>query len=168
MIGRFFGGDLAAIEQELDERMVPGQLFQPRTQPRIRSPEGLHRRAHNDLPRGQIGRRSGCLLGIAANCLAVALLLHYRKLVSLGALEWKEIGKALVVSVIAGFLGWELIKFINPSGSRLADLEALGLISVVWAAVVGLGLWLMKSKLPGDLRRRKQTGEKPANAIAGT
>jgi uncharacterized membrane protein YfcA len=83
-------------------------------------------------------------------------------------LEWKEMGKALLVSVIAGFLGWELIKFINPSGSRLADLEALALISVVWAAVVGLGLWLMKSKLPEDLRRRKQTGEKPANAIAGT
>jgi putative peptidoglycan lipid II flippase len=97
-------------------------------------------------------------IGIAANCLAVALLLHYRKLVSLGALEWKEIGKALLISVIAGFLGWELIKFINPSGSRLADLEALVLISAVWAAVVGLGLWLMKSKLPRDLRRKKKTG----------
>jgi putative peptidoglycan lipid II flippase len=96
-------------------------------------------------------------IGIAANCLAVALLLHYRKLVSLGALEWKEIGKALVVSVIAGFLGWELIRFINPSGSRVADLEALVLITTVWGAVVGLGLWLLRSKLPGDLRRRKKT-----------
>jgi putative peptidoglycan lipid II flippase len=101
-------------------------------------------------------------IGIAANCLAVALLLHYRKLVSLEALEWKEIGKALLVSVVAGYLGWELIKFINPSGSRLADLEALLLISAVWAAVVGLGLWLMKSKLPGDLRRKKQAANKPA------
>jgi putative peptidoglycan lipid II flippase len=97
-------------------------------------------------------------IGIAANCLAVALLLHYRKLVSLGALEWKEIGKSILVSVVAGFLGWELIKFINPSGSRLADLEALVLISAVWAAVVGLGLWLLKSKLPRDLRRKKKTG----------
>jgi putative peptidoglycan lipid II flippase len=98
-------------------------------------------------------------IGIAANCLAVALLLHYRKLVSLAALEWKEIAKALLVSVIAGFLGWDLIKFINPSGSRLADLEALVLISAVWAAVVGLGLWLLKSKLPRDLRRRKKTAD---------
>jgi putative peptidoglycan lipid II flippase len=105
-------------------------------------------------------------IGIAANCLAVALLLHYRKLVSLAALEWKEMGKALLVSVVAGYLGWELIKFINPSGSRLADLEALILISAVWAAVVGVGLWLMKSKLPRDLRRRKKFAEKPASTIA--
>jgi hypothetical protein len=75
----------------------------------------------------------------------------------LGALEWKEIGKALVVSVVAGFLGRELIRFINPSGSRVADLEALVLITTVWGAVVGLGLWLLRSKLPGDLRRRKKT-----------
>jgi hypothetical protein len=61
-------------------------------------------------------------------------------------------------------LGWELIKFINPSGSRLADLEALVLISAVWASVVGLGLWLMKSKLPGDLRRKKQTAGAVTNA----
>lgn len=103
-------------------------------------------------------------IGIAANCLAVALLLHYRKLVSLGGLEWKEIGKALVVSVIAGLLGWELIKFINPSGRRLADLEALGLIIAVWAAVVGLGLWLLKSKLPHDLRRKKNPVSAVTNA----
>jgi putative peptidoglycan lipid II flippase len=95
-------------------------------------------------------------IGIAANCLAVALLLHHRKLVSLAALQWKEIGKALVISGVAGFLGWDLIKFINPNGSRRADLEALVLITIVWAAVVGLGLWLLKSKLPGDLRRRKR------------
>jgi putative peptidoglycan lipid II flippase len=95
-------------------------------------------------------------IGIAANCLAVALLLHYRKLVSLAGLEWKEIGKALLVSAVAAFLGWELIKVINPSGSRLADLEALILISVVWAAVVGLGLWATNSKLPRDLRQRKK------------
>jgi putative peptidoglycan lipid II flippase len=105
-------------------------------------------------------------IGIAANCVAVALLLHHRKLVSLAELAWKEIGKAVLISVVAGFLGWELINFINPSGSRLADLEALLLISAVWAAVVGLGLWLMKSKLPRDLKRRKQVPEKPAGTIA--
>jgi putative peptidoglycan lipid II flippase len=95
-------------------------------------------------------------VGIAANCLGVAILLHHRKLVSLAGLEWTEIGKAFGVSVVAGLLGWELIKFINPSGSRLADLEALALITLVWAAVVGLGLWITKSKLPRDLRRKKK------------
>src|SRR2546430_15744913 len=97
-------------------------------------------------------------IGIAANCLAVALLLHYRNLVSLAALEWKEIGKALLVSVVAGFFGWEVIRFINPSGRRLADLEALLLISAVWAGVVGVVVWLLKSKLAGCLWRGKRHG----------
>jgi putative peptidoglycan lipid II flippase len=101
-------------------------------------------------------------LGIAANCIAVAVLLNYRKLVPLGGLEWKEIGKAVAVSVAAAFLGWELVKFIHPSGSRLADLEALALISIVWVAVVALGLLLTKSKLPAELRRKKQ---KPAGVV---
>jgi len=96
-------------------------------------------------------------LGIAANCFAVAILLHQRGLVPLGSLEWKEIGKALLVSISAGFLGWQATRLINLSGSRVADLEALVLLSVVWAVAVVLGLWLTKSKLPRDLRRKKQT-----------
>jgi len=104
-------------------------------------------------------------LGIAANCFAVAILLHQRGLVPLGSLEWKEIGKALLVSITAGFLGWEATRLINLSGSRVADLEALVLLSVVWAVAVVLGLWLTKSKLPRDLRRKKQTTEKSPGVI---
>ena len=33
----------------------------------------------------------------------------------------------------------------------------LGLISVTWAAAAAVGLWLLKSQLPNDLRRRKAT-----------
>ena len=40
-------------------------------------------------------------------------------------------------------------------GSRVADLLQLGLVSVTWAAAVAAGLWLLRSELPGDLRRRK-------------
>jgi hypothetical protein len=29
-------------------------------------------------------------------------------------------------------------------------------VSVTWGAAAALGLWLLKSQLPGDLRRRKQ------------
>ncbi len=42
------------------------------------------------------------------------------------------------------------------SGSRTPDLLRLGLITVTWAAATALGLWLLKSLLPADLRRRKQ------------
>jgi hypothetical protein len=31
----------------------------------------------------------------------------------------------------------------------------LALISVTWAAATAVGLWLLKSQLPNDLRRRK-------------
>jgi hypothetical protein len=33
----------------------------------------------------------------------------------------------------------------------------LGLITVTWAAAVAAGLWLLRSRLPRDLGRRKAT-----------
>jgi putative peptidoglycan lipid II flippase len=93
-------------------------------------------------------------IGIAANCLAAAFLLNQRRLVPARGLEWKEIGKALLVSVIAAIIGWKISGIINLRGNRLADLKALVLISLSWAATVAAGLWLTKSKLPQDLRRR--------------
>ena len=93
-------------------------------------------------------------LGIAGNCCALAVLLHRRGLVSMRALEWGEIGKALLISVIAVAASRLAARFIPLHGSRAADLESLALTTVVWAAVVGLGLWILKAKLPHDLRRR--------------
>ena len=95
-------------------------------------------------------------IGIAANCSGVAFLLNRRGLVPLRGLQWKEIGKALLVSIVSGFLAWEATRLFNLTGSRVADLEALVLISLVWTGAVVLGLWITKSKLPGDLRRKKK------------
>ncbi len=95
-------------------------------------------------------------IGIAANCIGVAFLLNQRGLVPLAGLQWKEIGKALVVSIAAGFLAWKATRLFNLIGSRIADLEALALISVVWTGTVLFGLWITRSKLPGDLLRTKQ------------
>ena len=94
-------------------------------------------------------------IGIAANCCAMAILLHQRHLVSLGSLPWNEIGKALLTSVAAAAAAHFVAHYIPLHGSRLADLESLALMLLVWAGVVALGLWLLKSKLPHDLRRRK-------------
>ncbi len=93
-------------------------------------------------------------LGIAANCLAIAFLLHKRNLVPANGLEWKEIGKAFVISAFAGALSWEVSRLVQLQGSRVADLKALALMAVTWAGAVALGLWLTKSKLVEDLRRR--------------
>ena len=43
------------------------------------------------------------------------------------------------------------------NNSRVADLKALGLITITWAGAVAAGLWITRSSLPGDLRRRKPT-----------
>lgn len=96
-------------------------------------------------------------VGISANAIAIALLLHIRGMVPLGGLNWKELGKAVLVGAASGGLSFEVARSIVLNGSRGADLLALGLGSLTWAAGVAAGLWLLRSELPADLRRRKPT-----------
>lgn len=93
--------------------------------------------------------------GIAANCLAMALLLHRKNLVMITGLDWAEIGKAFAVALVAGMASIKAASFVALSGSRLADLKSLGVASVTWAALVAFGLWLTKSSLPRGLRRKQ-------------
>lgn len=110
---------------------------------------------------GVVGLAFASDIGIGANLLALAWLLHYRKMVSLTTLRWDELGKSALTAVVAGGISLEVAKsvtpFISSHGNRIADLLQLGLVSVTWAAATAVGLWLLKSQLPGDLRRRKQT-----------
>jgi putative peptidoglycan lipid II flippase len=96
-------------------------------------------------------------LGIAANCLVMGVLLHQRGLVPLSALPWRELAKAAITAVIAGWLSYEVARAVLVNDSRVADLKALGLIAITWAAAVAAGLWVTGSQLPGELRRRKAT-----------
>jgi len=96
-------------------------------------------------------------LGIAANAVAIAALLHFRGMVSFEGLNWKELGKAALVGAFSGGLSYEVTRGIALDGSRRADLLALALGSLTWAAAVAAGLWLLRSELPRDLR-----GKKPA------
>jgi putative peptidoglycan lipid II flippase len=108
---------------------------------------------------GVVGLAFASDIGIGANLLALAWLLHYRKLVSLRTLRWDELGKSALVGVIAGGISLEVVKSVTPlvsaRGSRVSDLLQLGLISVTWAAATTVGLWLLRSQLPNDLKRRK-------------
>ena len=108
---------------------------------------------------GVIGLAWASDIGIGINLLALAALLGYRRLVPLGGLRWKELGKAALVSIVAGAISFEVAKAVPLSGvghgSRIADLAQLGLVSVTWAAATAIGLWLLKSELPSDLRRRR-------------
>ena len=109
---------------------------------------------------GVVGLAFASDIGIGANLLALAWLLHYRKMVSLGTLRWGELGKSAVPGVVAGGISLEVARSVPlpalGNGSRSTDFLQLGLITVTWAAATAAGLWLLKSQLPNDLRRRKQ------------
>ncbi|MGA7906720.1 MAG: murein biosynthesis integral membrane protein MurJ [Candidatus Sulfotelmatobacter sp.] len=110
---------------------------------------------------GVVGLAFASDIGIAINLLALAWLLHFRKLVSLAGMRWGELGKAGLTAVVAGAISFEVAKIVplptSGHGSRVADMLQLGLISLTWAAATAGGLWLLRSQLPGDLRRRKAT-----------
>jgi putative peptidoglycan lipid II flippase len=94
-------------------------------------------------------------MGITANAVAIALLLHLRGMVSLSGLNWRELGKAALVGIMSGGLSYEVTRIVVLDGSRRADLSALALGTLTWAAAVAAGLWLLRSDLPADLRRKK-------------
>jgi putative peptidoglycan lipid II flippase len=106
-------------------------------------------------------------LGIAANALAIAALLHIRGLVPFGGLNWKELGKSALVGAVSGGVSYEVMRGVTLDGSRRADLFALALGSLTWAAAVAAGLWLLRSELPADLRRKKPSSF-PRVAEGGT
>jgi putative peptidoglycan lipid II flippase len=117
---------------------------------------------------GVVGLAWASDVGIGINLVALAGLLHYRGLVALGELRWKELGKAAVISIVAGAISFEVAKAVplatSGRGSRVADVLQLALVSLTWAAATAAGLWLLRSELPGDFRRRKSRAVYPAVA----
>jgi putative peptidoglycan lipid II flippase len=108
---------------------------------------------------GVVGLALASDIGIGLNLFALAWLLHYRRLVSLRELRWDELGKSVLTAIVAGAISLQVAKVIplplTGHGSRTADLLQLGLITITWSAAVAAGLWLLRSQLPSDLRRRK-------------
>jgi putative peptidoglycan lipid II flippase len=108
---------------------------------------------------GVVGLAWASDIGIGINLLALAGLLHQRGLVRLDEMRWKELGKALLAAVIAGVISFEVAKAVplgsTGRGNRVADILQLALVSITWAAAAAGALWLLRSELPRDLRRRK-------------
>jgi putative peptidoglycan lipid II flippase len=108
---------------------------------------------------GVIGLAFASDSGIAVNLLALACLLHYRRMVSLAGLRWDELGKSALTAIVAGLVSVEVARGVplisHGHISRITDILQLTLISVTWAAATAIGLWLLRSELPSDLRRRK-------------
>ncbi len=94
-------------------------------------------------------------IGILMHTVVLAGLLHWRKMVSLSELPWRELMKALATAVFAGLVSYGVSRRFMVHGSRNADLVSLTLISLTWLVAVVVGLWITKSSLPRDLRRKK-------------
>src|SRR5271165_665454 len=94
-------------------------------------------------------------IGILMHTVSLAWLLDRKKLVMLGGVPWLELTKALGTAVFAAAICFYVRGTIVVNGSREADLLSLAAISVTWLAAVALGLWLTKSNLPRELRRKK-------------
>jgi putative peptidoglycan lipid II flippase len=120
---------------------------------------------------GVVGLAWASDIGIGANLMVLAWLLHSKKLVSLGRLRWDELGKAALTAVAAGGISYEVAQIVplamSGQGSRTSDLMRLGLVTITWAAAVAAGLSLLRSELPQDLRRRKGVAY-PAVAQGGS
>jgi putative peptidoglycan lipid II flippase len=120
---------------------------------------------------GVVGLAWASDAGIGLNLLALAGLLHRRNLVRLGGLPWGELGKALLAAILAGVISFAVAKAVPIAapgrGRRLADVLQLFLVSLTWAAAVFAGLWLLRSELPRDLRRQRQTAYPAVAQVEG-
>src|SRR5579862_3613592 len=83
---------------------------------------------------GVVGLAWASDIGIGINLLALACLLHYRKLVSLGEMRWSELAKAALTAAIAGGISYAVARVVpfatSGRGSRMADVIQLTLMSV--------------------------------------
>jgi putative peptidoglycan lipid II flippase len=95
-------------------------------------------------------------LGILLHTVVIAWLLHWRGLVPLGDLPWRELGKVLATALVAGAVCHAVSQRVS-AGSWRQDVVALLAIGATWLVVVAAGLWFTRSRLWQDLRR----GEKP-------
>ena len=95
-------------------------------------------------------------MGIFMHTVVLAWLLHRKKMVLLGELPWPELIKALVTAIFAALISYVVARRVTVSGSRVADLAALALISGTWLAAVALGLRLTRSSLWQELRPKNK------------
>ena len=100
-------------------------------------------------------------VGILMHTVVLAWLLHRKKMVSLTGLPWGDLTKTLVTAVFAGFASYGASRMITIRGNLKSDAISLTVVTAVWVATVGLGLWITKSNLLRDLRRKKAAAPAP-------
>lgn len=94
-------------------------------------------------------------IGIFAQTATLAILLHRKRLVSLGHLEYAELGRALAAALISFAATAAAAHFLPGPTSHSRDVLTLAAASAAWAAAAGLTLLALGSKLPQQILRRR-------------
>jgi putative peptidoglycan lipid II flippase len=94
-------------------------------------------------------------IGIVAQTVSLALLLHRKRLASLAHLEPGELVRALFAALVAYAATAGAAHFLPPVSTHLRDVVTIAAASVAWAAASAVSLLAMGSKLPRQLLRRR-------------
>lgn len=103
---------------------------------------------------GVIGLALASNLAILMHTLALAVMADSRRLVRLAGLNWMELAKALLTALLAGVLASWAGKAVPFQGTHLSALQNIVWVSITWGAAVSAILWLTRSELLVDLRKR--------------
>jgi putative peptidoglycan lipid II flippase len=96
-------------------------------------------------------------IGILLQTVALAVLLHRRRMVSLADVDYRELGRCIVAGSIGGGAVWAALLGVNRAVThhpRWLDLLLLALGSLLWTAIAGLLLNSMGSALPRAMMKR--------------
>ncbi len=108
---------------------------------------------------GVVGLAIASDCGILIQTLALAWLLHFKRLVPFRGLEYSELARSLAAAVVSFAVLMGLVRLLPPPGSFLRDSLQLGCGTAVWLATAWLVLFLTRSSLPqqliGRFRSRK-------------
>jgi putative peptidoglycan lipid II flippase len=93
-------------------------------------------------------------IGILAQTLVLAAMLHYEGMVRLSGLGWAEIGKSLTAACVAGAVCAAILHVFRMEGGFRFDALVLAASTLAWLLVGWTALQMMGSSLPGEVRRR--------------
>jgi putative peptidoglycan lipid II flippase len=94
-------------------------------------------------------------LGILIQTATLAILLHRKRLVSFGDLEFGELSRALLAALVSFGIAAFVTRFLPAVSTRRHDVETIAAASVVWVGVAGAVLLATGSKLPKQVLRRR-------------
>lgn len=100
-------------------------------------------------------------IGITLQTLALAVLLHQRRMVSLASIDYRELGRCLAAGAVSGAAVWAAVfggSHVLPVQTRWLDAGELLLGSALWLALAGWLLDRLGSALPRAAMKRLGIG----------